>query len=228
MMLPWRRAPFPIPKDLKGNDMYEPPPSPPSPPRKSVEKAKKNQRKIDYYLFTHETRSSTSKKEHRVNSGSPSRHESAFATNIKGGSFDRKISNDSPEALSSQKFRAQKGSLSNSARAANIKYPVYQPNFSPPEPPPPPPPPKNKYKVTLGTKSGTNTTNKDNNHLLRKDIHSPRNDILRVQTVGEYGNDPYLHMQPNSPRDKRNIIENKNRPVLLKSNSGALTVSDSR
>ena len=137
----------------------------------------------------------------------------------------------SPEnSLSSQKIRLQRGSVSASARAANIKYPIYQPNFSPPEPPPPPPPPKHKYKITLGTKKGLVKPSKIGKDIHMKmiegkDSHLPQNDILRVQVYDD--NDPEYTPYRNSTvssTNKKNILENTNRPLYVRSSSGGVMV----
>jgi hypothetical protein len=246
MMLPWRRAPFPIPKDRKGNDLYERPLSPPPSPPQLASKSKKSQRMMG---STDPSLSQSMKKETpKVKSGkplpSPALLGSTFATNIKGGEFaatptPRIITTESPispETPSSQKNKIR--STSNSARAAGIRYPIFQPNFSPPEPPPPPPPPKNKYKVTLGIKPRVNnkSTKKSSKalpppHLSKRDCHSPQNDILRVQVFDDHLDEelsPYLLSTnpPSSSRDKRNIIENnsKNRPTIVQSKRGGVTV----
>lgn len=217
MMLPWRRAPFPIPKDRKGNDLYEKPLSPPPSPPQLVSKSKKHQKLMS---SSDPSLSQSAKKEQpKVMGGkplpSPALLGSSFATNIKGGEFGAipspKVmtteSPISPEFPSSQKNKIR--STSNSARAANIRYPVFQPNFSPPEPPPPPPPPKNKYKVTLGIKPGGNKSAKKalhSPHLSKRDYHSPQNDILRVQVFDDH------------------LDKAKNRSTMVQSKSGGVVV----
>lgn len=173
---------------------------------------------------------------------SPNLLGSTFATNIKGGLFDRPATHSptnrrvstgmiSPEnSLSSQKIRSQRGSLSASARAANIKYPVFQPNFASPEPPPPPPP-KNRYKVTLGTKKGPVKPSKKGQDIHMKILegkssHLPQNDILRVQVYDD--NDPdYTPYKAStlSSTDKKKILDNTNRPIYVRSSSGGIMVT---
>jgi hypothetical protein len=216
MMLPWRRVPCPIPKDRKGNDMYEaPPPSPPpSPPRRVNSKSKKGPKMMGSTTTgpSHSTKRETPKVKTGKALPSPALLGSTFATNIKGGEFaatpsPRVMTTDSPISPETPAFSQKNSngissnsklrSTSNSARAANIRYPVFQPNFSPPEPPPPPPPPKNKYKVTLGIKPGASSkpSKKSSSKtaapspppldLLRSDCHSPQNDILRIQVLSD-------------------------------------------
>jgi hypothetical protein len=204
LKLPWRRAPFPIPKDRQGNDMYEAPP-PPSPPRSQNNsplrfKTSKNQPNQTPFL---QTKKEVTKTKIGTAMPSPEILGSTFAKNLKGGSFTRPQSatpirdpmtpsarrkSHSPESnsISSIRIKNQKGSTSASARAANIKYPVYQPNFSPPELPSPPVKPRNKFKITLGTKNGTikqsniNSKKAQMKILLGKDHHIPQNDVIRI------------------------------------------------
>jgi hypothetical protein len=217
--------------------MYEAPPPPPaSPPRQTSPKSKRHSKKGT------ETSSSVSRVKSHL--PSPALVGSTFATNLKGGSFDRPVtptsrrvstgSPGSPETPSSQRIRNQRGSVSTSARAANIKYPIFQPDFSPPEPPPPPPPPKHRFKITLGMKHGPSRTPgaATATPLSRQDSHRLKNDILIVQQVNgdrENGRGLSYKVAPSSPRDKRNVIQNttKNRPLIVRSNSGGLTVSAS-
>jgi hypothetical protein len=218
--------------------MYEAPPPPPSSPPQTTPKSRRHHKAGSHSgsSLSQHKKKETPKVKSRL--PSPTLVGSTFATNLKGGSFDRPVTpttrrvstgstsspGDTPPP-SSQRIRTQRGSVSNSARAANIKYPIFQPDFSPPEPPPPPPP-KHKYKVTLGMRGGSNRPNQSTASapLLRQDSHHLKNDILRVQQVSDS-----QHMTPSSPRDKRNVIENtsKNRPMIVQSNSGTLTVSSS-
>jgi hypothetical protein len=46
LSLPWKKCPFPIPKDRKGRDMYDAPPSPPK-PSKTSNRIKKSKNKND-------------------------------------------------------------------------------------------------------------------------------------------------------------------------------------
>jgi len=183
--LPWRRPPNPIPRDRKGNEMYDPPPATHSPYRATItsnrhQKARKKKEK--------ERAAAEAERQQRF-SGKSS-HRSTTVTSTSRIS----ISTKSPSSSSASRTTRQQGHLSASAKAANIKYPVFQPRFSPPPSPPPPPPPPHRYKITLGktTQGNGSRSQQTTKAMKQRHTHTVKDDVIRVRIPQEGEGVPLL------------------------------------